>query len=60
MKSVDVFVCIRPYRHDVVDTIKRTPKFNAKKETHSVRYKNKDCVVVKTGGEYILWLEEEF
>jgi len=52
-------VCVRPYFHDVVDTIERKPKFSKLNDSHYIRYKGKDFSLVKNGESYIIWVEEE-
>lgn len=59
MEKVTIKVCVRPYFHDVIDTIERKPKFDADKEKHYVRYNNKLYPLVKTVNQYVIWVEDE-
>jgi hypothetical protein len=58
MEKVKINVCVRPYFHDVVDTIERKPKFSKTADRHFVRYKGNDFSLVKNGESYIIWVEE--
>jgi hypothetical protein len=59
MEIQEIKVCVRPYYHDVVDTIKRKPKFSKREEKHYVTYKGKDYSLVKNEGGFIIWVEEQ-
>ncbi len=58
MEKITIDVCVRPYYHDVVDTIVRKPKYNSNHNKHYVRYKNKDYVLVPGSSNYVIWMEE--
>ncbi len=59
MEKVKIDVCVRPYYHDVIETITRKPKFNASKNKHFVRYKNETYPLIKGSGNYIIWVDDE-
>ena len=58
MDKVDINVCVRPYYHDVVDTVTRKPKYDKLNDRHYVRYKGKDFTLNKGHGNYVIWIEE--
>jgi len=57
MEKVDVSVCIRPYVHDVVEKVKRKPKFKSGK--HYIRYKKEEHELHRTSGGYVIWVNED-
>jgi len=61
MDKVKINICVRPYYHDVVDTIERKPKFNKAHDKHYVTYKKKTYPLAKGVGQvpYVIWIEED-
>jgi len=59
MDKQRIQVCVRPYFHDVIDTIERKPKFNKTADKHYVTYKGNDYSLVRNGEGFIIWVEEE-
>lgn len=59
MEKVKINVCVKPYYHDVIETIERKPKFNITKNKHFVRYKNKTYPLAKSSDNYIIWVENK-
>jgi hypothetical protein len=57
MEKVRINVCIRPYFHDIVDTIERKPKYNKTNDRHYIRYKGKDFTLERDGSNYVVWVE---
>ena len=58
MEKVKIDVCVRPYFHDVIDTVTRKPKYNKNHDKHYVRYKGKNFPIVKGHENYVIWIEE--
>jgi hypothetical protein len=59
MEKVKINVCVRPYYHDVVETIERKPKHNKTSDTHSVTYKGSTFPLESRGGQYTIWVDED-
>ena len=59
MDKVKIYVAVRPYYHDVIATIERKPRYNAKNETHYVSYKKKKFTLDKRSDGYFIWVDEE-
>jgi len=59
MDKVEIKVCIRPYYHDVVEEISRKPKYDKTNDRHYVTYKGKNHTIQKSGGGYVLWVEDD-
>lgn len=58
METVDIKVCVRPYYHDVVDEIRRKPKYSAKEDKHYITYKGRNHILVKNGNAFVIWVED--
>lgn len=58
MDKVKIKVCVRPYFHDVIDTIERKPRFNKLENKHYVTYKKRSLPLVKSQDTYVVWVEE--
>lgn len=59
MEKVDINVCVRPYVHDVVDTITRKPVYRKSVDKHYITYKKQSHPLVKTSGGFVIWIDEE-
>jgi len=59
MEKQEIKICVRPYYHDVVKTITRKPKFNKTKDRHYIRLQGKDHRLDRTGGGFVIWIEED-
>ena len=59
MKNIEISVSVRPYYHDVVDTITRKPKYDTKTDTHYVTYKKRKHTLDKRSNGYFIWVDEE-
>lgn len=59
MESVMVDVCVRPYRHDIVDTVRRKPKYLKSRDVHVVKYKGVNYDLKRDSSGYAIWIDEE-
>ena len=59
MDKVKISVSVRPYYHDVIDTIERKPTFNESTNKHYVSYKKKKFELDKRSDGYFIWVDEE-
>lgn len=59
MEKQEIKICVRPYYHDVVKTIVRKPKFNKTTERHYVRLNGRNITLDRSGGGFVIWIEED-
>lgn len=59
MESVKIDVCVRPYRHDVLKTIKRKPVYQKSNDRHVVTYNKVRHELKRDGQGYLIWVDEE-
>ena len=59
MERVEINICIRPYYHDVIDTIVRKPKFKKTTGKHYVSYKGKEYPLAGNKNNYVVWMDED-
>lgn len=61
MDKVKINICVRPYYHDVVDTIERKPRFNKTNNKHYVTYKRHTHELKHSAGDvnYVIWIDED-
>lgn len=61
MDKVKINICVRPYYHDVVETIERKPRFNKNNNKHYVTYKKQTHELKRGAGDvaYVIWIDED-
>ncbi len=61
MEKVKINVCVKPYYHDIVDTIVRKPTFNKRSGKHYVTYNKEKYEIRRNSGssDYIIWVDDK-